>query len=153
MNQSLLLINLILTALIILGLFWSIWKTYQLDKIRREFFSKGLEKNLEEVLVEQNRKNTNLGNESLRLSQALNELSIQNKNNLRKIGFIRFNPFEDAGGNMSFALALLNENDNGIVVSSLHGREGTRIYAKAVRKGKSESKLTEEEVQAIKQAG
>ncbi|OGE81814.1 MAG: hypothetical protein A3H72_01730 [Candidatus Doudnabacteria bacterium RIFCSPLOWO2_02_FULL_48_8] len=152
MNQQLLIANLGLTFLALLGLGFTWLKLNRLDKIRKEFFSAGIEKNLEEVLVDQNRKITILTQELARINDELTDLTILNKNDIKKIGFIRFNPFNDAGGNMSFALALLNEHDDGVVISSLHGREGTRIYAKEVKAATSKSKLTEEEVQAIKQA-
>lgn len=151
-NQQLLIANGAL-GLTILGLLaWQVWRVNRLDKIRKEFFSQGVKKNLEEVLVDQNRKLTALTGDLGRVNENLTDLSIVNQNNIQKVGFIRFNPFEDAGGNMSFTLALLNHHDNGVVISSLHAREGTRIYAKAVKAGKSESKLTDEEQQAIKEA-
>ena len=53
----------------------------------------------------------------------------------QRVGLVRFNPFEDTGGNQSFALALLDAEGNGWVLSSLHARTGTRIYAKAIRGG------------------
>jgi hypothetical protein len=67
-------------------------------------------------------------------------------------GLVRFNPFPDAGGNQSFALALLDESDDGVIVSSLHSRTGTRIYAKAVTNGKADTSLSAEEQQAIDEA-
>lgn len=71
---------------------------------------------------------------------------------LSKIGLIRFNPFSDAGGDQSFALALLNRESSGVVISSLYGREMSRMYAKPVEKGASRYQLSEEERQAIEQA-
>ena len=68
------------------------------------------------------------------------------------IGLVRFNPFEDTGGNQSFALALLDRNGDGFVVSSLHARAGTRVYAKAVAAGKSEAALSDEEAEALRLA-
>lgn len=64
-------------------------------------------------------------------------------------GLVRFNPFPDTGGNQSFALALLDESEDGVVISSLHSRTGTRIYAKAVVGGKADTSLSSEEQEAI----
>lgn len=86
------------------------------------------------------------------IGQLLEELVENNKLNIQKIGVVRFNPFAETGGNMSFALALLDGHGNGIVISSLHSREATRIYAKNVEGGVSKSPLTEEEKQAIAEA-
>jgi hypothetical protein len=69
-----------------------------------------------------------------------------------RLGLVRFNPFEDTGGNQSFALALLDGRGDGFVVSSLHSRTGTRLYAKAIAAGVSETALSDEESAALKQA-
>lgn len=74
------------------------------------------------------------------------------KGSLGRVGLVRFNPFEDTGGNQSFALALLDGNGDGFVVSSLHSRNGTRIYAKAVAAGASDTALSAEESGALQQA-
>lgn len=71
---------------------------------------------------------------------------------LSTVGLVRFNPFADAGGDQSFALALLNRESSGVVISSLYGREMSRMYAKSVEKGASKHQLSEEERQAIEQA-
>jgi hypothetical protein len=135
--------------------FLVIWLTYRLmrlERLRKEFFASGLKKDLEQILIDQNRAITKFGQELDAQDKSLTNLYKDNRNNFQKIGFMRFNPFDDAGGNISFTLALLNAHDDGVVISSLHGREGTRVYAKAVKAGVSESKLTEEESAAIKKA-
>jgi Protein of unknown function (DUF4446) len=68
----------------------------------------------------------------------------------QRIGLVRFNPFEDTGGNQSFALALLDEQGDGFVVSSLHARAGTRVYGKAISRGTSEANLSAEEAEALR---
>lgn len=140
------------TAIILLTVVWIAVRLSKLDRIRKQFFAAGIKTDLEEILVEQNRKLTELNRDLQQTSAGLTELANLNRHNVQKIGFVRFNPFDDAGGNMSFALALLSAENNGIVISSLHGREGTRIYAKSIKAGKSESKLTDEENLAINQA-
>jgi hypothetical protein len=70
-----------------------------------------------------------------------------------RVGLVRFNPFEgDTGGNQSFALALLDGRGDGFVVSSLHARAVTRMYAKAIAGGASEAALSDEEAEAVRQA-
>jgi hypothetical protein len=71
---------------------------------------------------------------------------------LRKVGLVRFNPFPSTGGNQSFALALLDGTDSGVVVTSLHSREGTRLYAKSIKIGKGQSDLSKEEQLAVRNA-
>ena len=74
------------------------------------------------------------------------------RHHFARAGLVRFNPFPDTGGNQSFALALLDESEDGVVVSSLHSRTGTRIYAKAVAAGKADTSLSAEEQDAIDEA-
>ena len=69
-----------------------------------------------------------------------------------RVGLVRYNPFEDTGGNQSFALALLDEHGDGFVVSSLHTRNLTRVYAKGVRAGRSDSGVSAEEEEALRVA-
>ena len=70
----------------------------------------------------------------------------------QRVGLVRYNPFEETGGNQSFALALLDANGDGWVLSSLHARSGTRVYAKSIKGGRAEAGLSVEETDAIKQA-
>ncbi|MBQ4347740.1 MAG: DUF4446 family protein [Firmicutes bacterium] len=71
---------------------------------------------------------------------------------IRKVGVVRYNPFDEMGGNLSFAAAFLDERDNGIVLNGIHGREGSFTYAKPVEAGKSRYVLSREEEQAIREA-
>lgn len=145
-------ISLIVSGILLLINIWLVFRLIKLERARKEFFASGLKKDLEQILIDQNRAITKINQELKTFDQSLNELYKDNRNNVQKIGFVRFNPFGDAGGNMSFAIALLNAKEDGVVISSLHGREGTRMYAKAIKAGLSESKLTEEEEQAIREA-
>jgi hypothetical protein len=71
---------------------------------------------------------------------------------IQRTGLVRYNPFEDTGGNQSFAVALLDANGDGVVMSSLHARQNTRVYAKAIAGGRSEAALSDEETEALRQA-
>ena len=74
------------------------------------------------------------------------------KKSVQGIGIIRFNPFEDAGSNQSFSVAFLNEEGDGVVISSLYSREKVSVYAKPIKKGESEYSLSDEEKEAVKTA-
>lgn len=69
------------------------------------------------------------------------------------LGLVRFDAFEDAGGAQSFALALIDDDGDGVVLTSLHSRQATRLYIKAVRRGVADSPLSSEEVRAMRNAG
>ena len=74
----------------------------------------------------------------------------RSRRSLQHIGLVRFNPFEDTGSDQSFAIALLDDDRDGIVISSLHGRSNTRVFAKPVASGASAHNLSDEETQAIR---
>jgi hypothetical protein len=71
---------------------------------------------------------------------------------LRHIGLVRFNPFDDTGSDQSFAIALLDDRRDGVVLTGLHGRNTTRVFAKPVENGASRLALSEEEERAIRLA-
>lgn len=68
---------------------------------------------------------------------------------VQKVGFLRFNPFSDTGGNNSFVLVLLDRDNNGVIISSLYLRESARLYAKEIKKGNARSPLSAEEKQVL----
>ena len=68
---------------------------------------------------------------------------------IQKVGLVRYNAFKDVGSDLSFAVALLDRNDNGVVLNGLYGSESSNIYAKPIKKGVSSYKLSEEEEYAL----
>ena len=136
--------------IILLAIFFWQFRVYQK---RQNELVKGEEiPNLAEIVLK-HKKTLATHNKNLKeLGKILEELVENNQLNIQRAGVVRFNPFVETGGNLSFAIALLDGKNNGIVISSLHSREGTRVYAKSIEHGESQSRLTEEEEQAIKQA-
>ena len=70
----------------------------------------------------------------------------------KKIGFIKYNAFENIGNDLSFALTLLDGNNNGICISSIYGRSESRIFSKPIVKGKSLVSLSQEELESLNEA-
>jgi hypothetical protein len=68
---------------------------------------------------------------------------------IRHVGLVRFSPFHDTGGDQSFTLALLDGERNGVVITALHSRSDSRLYAKPVEQGRSSYSLTPEELEAM----
>ena len=68
---------------------------------------------------------------------------------IQKVGLVRYNAFKDVGSDLSFAMALLDGNNNGVVFNGLYGSESSNIYAKPIKNGTSKYKLSEEEQSAI----
>jgi hypothetical protein len=87
------------------------------------------------------------------LEKKLAQLKTESLDYVQKVGLIRYNPFSDTGGNQSFVLALLDGNNNGFVITSLHSRDSTRVFAKPVIQGKETGyEFSKEEVQAVIEA-
>lgn len=85
-------------------------------------------------------------------SEELEGLKREDKFHVQKIGITRYNPFSGVGGDQSFSIALLDGNNNGVVITSLYARDGNRVYAKPLKEGESEYQLSEEEKKAIEKA-
>ena len=73
-------------------------------------------------------------------------------NTIQKIGFVKYNAFENIGNDLSFALTLLDGNNNGICISSIYGRNESRIFSKPIVKGKSLVSLSQEELESLNEA-
>ena len=71
---------------------------------------------------------------------------------IQKVGMVRYNAFKDTGSDLSFALALLDDKNNGVVLNGIYSREMSNIYAKPVQNGVSPYTVSEEEKQAIEKA-
>ncbi|MGI8998583.1 MAG: DUF4446 family protein [Candidatus Limnocylindria bacterium] len=97
--------------------------------------------------------------QAVRAGERMNEIEAMHavieqrtRRSLQHIGLVRYNPFDDTGSDQSFVIALLDDQRDGIVISSLHGRANTRIFAKPVADGESPHNLSDEESQAIRVA-
>lgn len=85
-----------------------------------------------------------------KLLKKLTRIETESLGFIQKVGLVRFNPFAETGGDQSFCLALLDGKDNGLVISSLHSRGATRIFAKPVKGSKEAGyPFSEEESKAI----
>jgi len=117
--------------------------------LTKDIEKKDLKSLLEEILKKMKQAELDYKENKKNLSQ-LQKKSIKH---IQKVNFLRYNPFKDTGGDQSFILSLLNEENTGVVLSSFHGRDNTRVYAKKVKKGKGEGfSLSEEEEKLIKQS-
>ena len=117
------------------------------------FFSGKEAKDLEQVLLDQLNETRELDLEIHELFEISNRLRELGMKSVHKTAVLRFNPFKEVGSNQSFCVALLDGKNSGLVISSLHTREGTRVYAKPVAAGIANNfPLTEEEKATIAQA-
>ncbi len=95
------------------------------------------------------KKNKEFEKELLKLTRAYVLTADVAAQSIQKVGIIRFNPFHSTGGDQSFCLALLDRGNNGVVITSLHANDMTRMYTKPVQGGTSEIQLSREEEKAI----
>ncbi|MBI2020358.1 DUF4446 family protein [Candidatus Daviesbacteria bacterium] len=150
-DWSVLTLGLAATVFIWLGILTIIiWK--QGNFIKSLFPKSGerdIRKKFEEVIETVDKFNLSLD----KLHSKLNHLEGASLGHIQRIGLIRFNPYEDTGGNISFSIALLDQKGNGLVLTSLHGRAGTRVFAKGVVEGKAQKyELSKEEIEVVKKA-
>jgi hypothetical protein len=94
-----------------------------------------------------------------RLEQAVRTLNARDNQqqvlldgSVRRVALLRYDAFEDVGGRLSFSCALLDEHGTGVVLTSINGRQDTRVYAKPISAGTSSHNLSLEEDEAIRQA-
>lgn len=124
----------------------------KIRKLRAKYnrFMNGLsDANIEEVLENCLYKTNSMIEKNKQMENRLNEVESGMYYCLQKFSVIRYNAFDNVGSDLSFSIALLNNNDDGIVLSSLYSRESSSTYAKPVVDGKSKYALSAEEIKAI----
>lgn len=141
-------------VLIIIGI-WLLGLTAVLIWILKIFNSltansKGetLIKILEKVLLGIKRESVEID----KVKKQIESVRSADKFHIQKIGVVRFNPFRETGGDHSFSIAFLDETDTGVILTGIHTRERTRIYTKALKNGKGEFELSDEEKKALSKA-
>ncbi len=153
---------------VILGLIcvWLVtleWRFVRMTRTLRMLFAgrsgADLEQVLRDYLQRMDRSDQTVSSLGRRFEQHLADLAARTVQleeraplNVQHIGIVRFNPFADKGGDQSFAVALLDDHANGVVLNGLHSRNDTRVYAKPIVGGTSTYPLTGEEKEAISRA-
>lgn len=146
--------NYILYAFAALSVFFAAWAIWTEARFRR-LLKGGDGKSLEEVITGNKKAIEAIQKFRAELEEYLKNVEKRLRRGARGISAVRFNPFsgDGSGGNQSFAVALINEDGDGIILSSLYSREKTSVFAKPVVKHRSEHELTSEEKQVLRQAG
>lgn len=147
----------VLTFLVIVisSITWNGYLQVQLSGLRKTqkaMFEGKNGRDLEKIIVESSNELKKIDKEIedlYEISEKIHKIALKG---IQKIGLIRFNPFKDTGGNQSFAIALLDAANSGVVISGLYARNETRVYSKPVSNGVSEFQLSDEEKDAIKKA-
>jgi len=144
-----------LIAAVVFAIGLSIWSLLQLKSLKARFDASlggSSEDSLEKTLRDHMKQVRAVDHRLTELNTEYERLAITNSIASQKISLVRFNPFGDTGGDQSSSLAVLDAHNSGYVLTTIHGREGTRVYVKPVDLGKSKYTLSEEEQQAVAQA-
>jgi hypothetical protein len=90
--------------------------------------------------------------ENTLLAKKLDDLTVEGMSHIQKVEIVRYNPYNDTGGDQSFSVVILDGKLNGLLITSLHSRSGTRIYTKIIKSGKSDLDLSKEEIVLLDKA-
>ena len=143
----------VLASLALVAAVVCLWQLQQLKRRLTLSLTTSDGTNLEKTLQSQHEQVATVSRDLKELQRAQTKTAETLELASRKVSIVRFNPFGDTGGDQSFALAVLDGHDSGYVLTSIHGRGGTRVYVKPIDFGKSKYKLSTEEERALKQAG
>jgi len=149
MNTSLEVSFFIFIGVVILVIF--VWMIVTEKRLKRFFLGKKA-KDLEETILSLQDEIVELKKAKEIIQKDIGSINTKLKKSIRGLETVRFNPFPDQGSNQSFAIGLMNEEGDGVVLSSLYSRERMSVFAKPVKNNKSEYELTTEEKEALKKA-
>lgn len=133
---------------VLVGAAWAIIT----EKRLKRFFLGKKAKDLEDTIVALENEIGKLNRAKENIEKDIAVINAKLKKSVRGLETIRFNPFPDQGSNQSFAIGLLNEDGDGVVLSSLYSRERMSVFAKPIKHGKSEYELSVEEKEVLGKA-
>ena len=138
----------ILAGVIILLAIWVI----VIERRLRRLFAGSKARNLEGIIGDIGKQMSELNEMQSQINKHLITVDRRLSKSIRKVETVRFNPFLDAGSNQSFAIAFMNDEGDGVVMSSLYARDRMSIFAKPITGGKSEFELSVEEQEVLKKS-
>ena len=142
----------VITLLLFIATIICILQTNRLYR-RYDYFMRGKDaESLEETILKQMDEIRELKSQDRANKDAIRTLTKNVKGSYQKFGMVKYNAFKGMGGNLSFAFAMLDLNNTGFVLNSVHSREGCYLYIKSVERGETEVILGNEEKEALEQA-
>lgn len=149
-TDNFLLISFILNIVMIVFLIFSIIYMIRLNKKYISFMKKmGNGNNLDEMLRKYLEDVKEIKKDNSEIKAYYTKLDSDIASCIQKVGLVRYNAFRDVGSDLSFAIALLDREDNGVVLNGLYGSESSNIYAKPIKNGTSSYQLSDEEKYAL----
>lgn len=151
-NDKVFIIFQLLTIIALIILVFHQRKLLKLERKYKDFINKFEDKDIEKTLKDYFGVINQVNEENKILIAENKNIEKRIDNCIQKMGIVRYNAFDDVGSNLSFAIALLDKNNNGIILNGIYSRNSSNIYAKPVNNGKSEYILSEEEKKALEKA-
>lgn len=140
-------------VIIMYGIIINLWMNLSYLKKRYRKMMTGVDgANLERMLIGHIDEVKQVVEENQRIDAENQRISALLQRAITRVGVVRFRAFDDMGSDLSYAVALLDAENNGVILSSIFGREDSRSYVKPIQAGQSSYTLTEEEQQALHQA-
>ena len=152
-DPGILIIALFVLILVLFGLVVNANMKYSRLKSSYSSFMRGKDgKNLEQSILDKFDELDEVTQMSLKNRQDIKKINEEMLSNFQKVGILRYNAFDEMGGKLSFALTLLDGENNGFIINSMHSREGCYNYIKEIVKGESYIELSEEEAESLERA-
>lgn len=152
-DPAIILIVMLVLIVTLFGLLINVFMKYSRLKSSYNSFMKGKDgRTMEDSIFECFEALDELAKISLSNRQEIKKIRTDMKDTLQKVGILRYDAFSEMGGKLSFALTLLDGNNSGYIINSMHSREGCYNYIKEIVKGESYIELSEEEAESLERA-
>ena len=152
-DPGIIFIVLLVLIIVLFVLYISVWMNYSRLKNSYNTFMKGKDgKTLENSFKEKFDEVEAVLRVTKQNRQDIKEMSKILKRNFHKFGIVKYDAFNEMGGKLSFAIAMLDGNNSGWIINAMHSREGCYTYIKEIIKGESYIELAEEEAEALDKA-
>ena len=146
-------ISFLVVGLVIVWLGFLSFLVWQQNRFLKLIFPKSGERDIRKKFEELKKTIESFRNELSDLENKVRIVETRGLEYIQRVGLLRFNPYDDTGGNISFTVCLLDHQGSGIVITSLHARSGTRVFGKEILSGKAKNQeLSKEEELVIKKA-
>jgi len=152
-DPGIIFIVLLVLIIILFVLYFNVWMNYNRLKNSYNSFMKGKDgKTLEESMKEKFAEVETILKVTKQNRQDIKDMGKILRRNYQKFGIVKYDAFNEMGGKLSFALAMLDGNNSGWIINAMHSREGCYTYIKEIIKGESYIELAEEEAEALDKA-
>jgi hypothetical protein len=152
-NSIYIIFGLAVICIILLILIITLFSSINSLKLRYKKMMRGVNgSNLEEVISEYYKRFDNISNQFGKLNGSLSDINKRIGSCIQKTSVKRYKAFENVGSDLSFSLALLDEKNNGVILTGIYGREESTTYAKPVDSGISRYELSSEEKNVLEEA-